>query len=139
MSADSSKITIQQQTNNVLNNVINTNTTIRLVKSFSIPPEKIESLVRFCEIAKKQAGSRGFSEVVLKALEEYNKNHEENNPQLKLAPFIDENASSPTHVLCSYLDGVTSNGRIHCRQAGFWIKGLKCYSCSKNRLRKKPQ
>jgi hypothetical protein len=138
MSTDSSKETKQQDQRNVLNKLLNTNTTIRLVKSFSVPPQKIDVLNKFCEIVHREAGSRGFSEVTLKAIEEYVKNHEEGNPQLKLTTYIDEKAPSPTHVLCLYIDGVTSSGKVHCRQAGMWIKGLRCYPCKNNRLRKNP-
>ncbi len=136
MSADSSKEAIQQQKETVLNKLLNTHTTIRLVRSFSIPINKVEILTKFCEISRREAGSRGFSEVLVKALEEYIKNHEEGNPQLKLTPYIDEKAPSPAYVLCLFIDGVTSSGKIHCRKAGMWIKGLRCYPCQNNRLRK---
>ena len=135
MSADSSKER-QQHERNVLNKLLNTDTTIRLVRSFSIPPDKADVLSKFCEVVRREAGSRGFSEIVLKAIDEYVKNHEEGNPQLKLTPYIDEKAPSPAYVLCLHIDGVTSNGKIHCRRAGMWIKGLRCYPCENNRLRK---
>ncbi|HEX9261568.1 MAG TPA: hypothetical protein VF893_03485, partial [Candidatus Bathyarchaeia archaeon] len=76
------------------------------------------------------------SEVVVKAIEEYVENHEEGNPQLKLTPYVDEKAASPVLVLCNFLDGAGSNGKIHCRHSGMWMKGLRCYPCQHNRLRK---
>jgi hypothetical protein len=138
MSTDSSKETKQQQEKRLLNNLLNKHTTITLVKSFSAPLEKADVLKKFCEIAKREAGPRGFSEVIIKAIEEYIKNHEQGNPQLKLTPYIDENATSPVLVLCNYMDGAGSNGKIHCRKSGIWIKGLRCYPCKHNRLNNKP-
>ena len=139
MSSDSSREDRREEKESVLNTVLNTHTTIRIVRSFSIPPEKLSILNKFCEIARREAGSRGFSEVLLKAMEEYVKNHEEGNPQLKLTTYIDEKAQSPVYVLCLHLDGATSNGKIHCKKTGMWIKGLRCYACENNRLRKNPQ
>jgi len=121
-----------------LNKLLNTETTIRLVRSFSVPLEKTDAVKKFCEIARREAGPRGFSEVILKAIEEYNKNHEEGNPQPKLTPYIDERAQSPVFVLCLFLDGVTSNGKIHCRKAGMGLKGIRYYTYENNRLRKNP-
>jgi len=135
MSADSSKETRQQQTS-VLNKLLNTDTTIRLVRSFSVPIEKVDVLIKFCEVARREAGTRGFSEVLVKAMQEYSKNHEEGNPQLKLTPYVDERAASPVKVLCNYLDGAGSNGKIHCRRNDSWMKGIQCYPCQYNRLRK---
>jgi hypothetical protein len=133
----SSKETTQQQEKKELINKLLINTTnIHLIRSFSFPLEKAQIINKFCEIARREAGPRGFSEVTLKALEEYVKNHEEGNPQLKLTTYIDEQAQSPAYVLCNYIDGVVSNGKIHCRRAAMWIKGLRCYACENNRLRK---
>jgi hypothetical protein len=136
MSPDSSKKENRIEERSVLNTVLNTNTTIRLVRSFSIPLEKVHILNKFSEIARREAGSRGFSEVLLHAMDEYVKNHEEGNPQLKLTTYIDENAPSPAYVLCLHIDGVTSAGKIHCKRAGMWIQGIRCYPCEHNRLRK---
>jgi hypothetical protein len=136
MPTDSSKESKQQQEKELLNKLLNNPTTITLIRSFSFPIEKVDVLKKFCEIARRKAGSRGFSEVVVKAIEEYVKNHEEGNPQLKLTPYIDENAPSPACVLCLHIDGVTSAGKIHCKRAGMWIQGIRCYPCIHNRLRK---
>ena len=135
-SSDSSSKDDKKERDTVLNTVLNTHTTIRLVKSFSTPPDKINILAKFCEISRREAGSRHFSETILKALEEYNHKHEAGNPQHKLTPYIDENAESPTRVLCLDLDGSLSDGRLHCRRAGMWIQGIRCFSCKHNRLRK---
>ncbi len=132
---DSSK-NDKKERDTVLNTVLNTHTTIRIVRSFSIPPDKISVLTKFCEISRRETGSRGFSETILKALEEYNRKHEAGNPQHKLTPYIDETAESPTRVLCFDLDGALSDGRLHCKRAGMWIQGIRCYSCKHNRLRK---
>ena len=85
-----------------------------------------------------RAIARRAHEVILKAIEEYNKNHEEGNPQLKLTQCIDERAQSPVFVLCLFLDGVASNGKINCRKAGMGLKGIRRYTCENNRLRKNP-
>lgn len=126
----------KKERDSVLNTVINTHTTIRIVKSFSIPPDKVQIITKFSEIARREAGSRGFSEVILKALEEYNRRHDAGNPQSKLLPYIDPNARSPMKVLCLHLDGAISDGTVHCNRKGMWTKGLNCYSCKHNRLRK---
>ncbi len=136
MPSDSSKKENRIEEDRVLNTVLNTNTTIRLVRSISIPPEKVEVLNKFCEIARREAGTRGFSEIILKAMQEYARNHEEGNPQLKLTPYVDEKADSPVLVLCNFLDGAGSNGKIHCRLNESWMKGIRCYPCQHNRLRK---
>jgi hypothetical protein len=135
ISPDSSK-NDKKERDTVLNTVLNTHTTIRLVKSFSTPPNKINILAKFCEISRREAGSRHFSETILKALEEYNRKNDAGNPQHKLTPYIDETAESPMHVLCRDLDGAISDGRVHCKRAGMWIQGIRCYSCKSNRLKK---
>ncbi len=139
MQTDSSnRITEQQQRIELLNNLLNKSNTIILVRSFSAPISKSNVINKFCEIARREAGPRGFSEVVVKAIEEYVENHEEGNPQLKLTPYVDEKAASPVRVLCTFIDGAGSNGKIHCRRNDSWIKGLRCYPCQHNRLRKNP-
>ncbi|HEX9262559.1 MAG TPA: hypothetical protein VF893_08540, partial [Candidatus Bathyarchaeia archaeon] len=75
MPNDSSKETTQQQERELLNNLLNKSTTITLVRSFSAPICKANVLTKFCEIARRESGSRGLSEVVVKAIEEYVKNH----------------------------------------------------------------
>ncbi|MCJ7423588.1 hypothetical protein MUP01_04880 [Candidatus Bathyarchaeota archaeon] len=119
----------------VLNTVIQYST-IRIIRSFSISVQKLNVYKKFCEVARREAGQRGFSQVLLKALEEYSHRHEEGNPQLKLTPYIDQQAQNPMRVLCIELDGALSDGRLHCRRAGMWIQGIRCYSCKYNRLRK---
>ncbi|MCW4044780.1 MAG: hypothetical protein NWE94_04610 [Candidatus Bathyarchaeota archaeon] len=133
---NSSKETQQQDKKQLINKLLINTTNIHLIRSFSFPLEKTEVLSKFCEIARREAGSRGFSEIAVKAIEEYVKNHEEGNPQLKLTTYIDDKTQSPVSVLCLFLDGAASNGEIHCRKAGMWIKGIRCYPCKNNRLRK---
>lgn len=129
----------KKERDTVLNTVLNTHTTIRIVKSFSTPPEKAHTLAKFCEVSRLEPGSRLFSQFILKALEEYNHKHEAGSPQHKLTPYIDETAESPMYVLCHDVDGAISDGRVHCKRAGMWIQGLRCYSCKRNRLKKSKQ
>lgn len=136
MNCDDSSRNEKKERNSVLNTVLNTHTTIRIVRSFSIPPDKVQVLAKFSEIARREAGSRSFSEVIIKALEEYNQKHEAGNPQLKLQPYLDVTAPSPMRVLCPHMDGAVSDGTVHCNRKGMWTRGLDCYGCKHNRLRK---
>ncbi len=136
-SDDSSREDKKEKKRELLNKLLNNSTTITIVRSFCVPPEKAPSLITFYEIARREAGSRGFSTTLIKAIEEYNQRHELGNPQHKLTPYIDENAPSPMKVLCLHLNGAMSDGTVHCSRAGMWIKSLRCYTCPKNQLRKK--
>lgn len=62
--------------------------------------------------------------------------HSPGNPQLKISLYAKPEDPQPMRVLCNFVDGAISNGQIHCRQAGCWLPGVRCYSCDKNRLRK---
>lgn len=135
MTGDSSRNTRMNEERTVINTVIQY-TTIRTVRSFSIPPSKAEVYKRFCSVAQREAGSRGFSQVLIKALEEYSQRHEQNSPQLKLTAYTDANPGSPLRVLCLDLDGALQDGRIHCKRRGFWIPGKSCTGCERNRLRR---
>jgi hypothetical protein len=135
MSEDSSRIE-KERKRDVLNTVLNTNTTIRIVRSFSVPPEKVGVLKKFSEIVRREAGPRAFSEGVLSAMEEYNRKHEEGNPQLKIASYLPNTEKSPLHVLCSFCQGALKEGEVFCQKAGMWIQGIKCYSCKNNRLKR---
>jgi len=122
---------------NVINNVINTHT-IRLIKTFSVAPDKLAVFHKFDEIARREAGPRGFSEVLLRAMAEYNLRHNHGNPQFLLTTYLDPQAPSPMRVVCwSNLAGATSDGKVYCRKYGGWIQAIKCYSCSNNQLKKK--
>jgi hypothetical protein len=119
----------------VLNTVLNT---VRIVRSFSIQQQDLRVLNEFQVISRREAGPRGFSETILKAMKEYNHKHGEGNPQLKIATYLDSNAASPVRVLCyAYLAGATSDGKVYCRKyGGAWIQSIRCYSCSSNQFRK---
>ena len=126
----------ERKKESVLNTVLNTNTTIRIVRSFSIPPEKLSIYNEFCKIARCEAGPRGFSEVVLKSFEEYNKRHSVGNPQLLITHYAKPDEPQPMRVLCIYCQGALTEGRVFCQRKGMWIPGVSCYSCKFNRLRK---
>jgi len=120
----------------LLNKLLNKSTTF--ISSFSVRPADLPILVKFREIAKREAGSRGFSEVLLKAMKEYNQKHDLGNPQLTLLPYAKPDAPSPSRVLCAFLNGATTEGRVHCTlTGGSWIQAINCYGCRHNQLRKK--
>ena len=111
---------------------------IRLQITFSFPPQDFETLKIFKEIAKREAGFKGFSKTLVKAIKEYIEKHGEGNPQLKIASYLPDVKKGPIRVLCwSGLAGATSEGQVYCRRAGVWIQGIRCYSCPDNKLRKK--
>ena len=60
--------------------------------------------------------------------------HREGNPQLMLKMFLPKKAKPI--VRCLYLEG-SKEGEVLCRKKGMWIDAKQCYSCEKNRLRKK--
>jgi hypothetical protein len=136
---DSNRKEGKKENESVLNTVLNTSTTItvRFVRSFSVAPEKIPIYEQFCEIARREAGSRGFSEVLLKAMEEYNKRHGIGNPQLLITHYAKPEGPQPMHVLCIYCQGALTDGSVFCQRKGMWIPGVSCYSCQLNRLKKK--
>jgi ribonuclease D len=134
LSEDSSRKEVVSKKDQLLNKLLNKST---IITSFSAQPQDIPILEKFKEIARREAGPRGFSEVLLRALKEYNRRHDAGNPQLTLPPYMDEKVQNPMKVLCLYLDGAISDGRVHCKRACMWIPGIRCYSCDHNRLRKK--
>jgi hypothetical protein len=151
MSEDSSRKERKKDNDNVINNVINTSTTIRLIKTFSVAPKDLPIYEKFSQVARREAGSRGFSKALLKAMDEFNRRHGEGNYQLKLLNYIDEDEPSPHHVLCNYCKGVTREGKVFCtnpsvtpvyemviekNMEGKWIPGVTCYSCKYNKLRR---
>lgn len=139
VSNDSSRKEGKKENKSVINTVINTSPTIRLIKTFSVTPEKMPIYERFCEIARREAGSRGFSEVLIKAMEEYNKRHGVGNPQMLMSYYVKPEAPQPMRVLCLYCQGALTDGRIFCQRKGMWIPGVSCYSCQHNRLRKRSE
>ena len=67
----------------------------------------------------------------------YNSSHRSGNPQLTIEGYAKPEGSQPMRVLCLFIDGAMSDGRVYCRRAGRWFPDLGCYSCEKNLLRKK--
>jgi hypothetical protein len=121
------------------NTIQEPNHLLRKLVTFSVIPEDLDTLTSFKTIAKREAGSKGFSQTVIKAMKEYNERHDEGNPQLKIASYLPTAQKSPIKVLCwSNLAGATSDGKVYCRLGGGgWIQGIACYSCRNNQLRKK--
>jgi hypothetical protein len=60
--------------------------------------------------------------------------HSSGNPQLSIAAYVKPEEPQPMRVLCLFIDGAMSGGRVHCRRAGMWIPGINCYSCEKTCL-----
>lgn len=67
---------------------------------------------------------------------EYVARHKAGNPQLLISNYV-KMENMPMRVLCHFCEGATSEGMIHCEKKDMWIKGIECYSCKLNRLRKK--
>jgi hypothetical protein len=63
--------------------------------------------------------------------------HSAGNPQLSISAYVKPEEPQPMRVLCLFIDGAMSDGRVHCKRAGRWVPGVSCYSCEKNLLRKK--
>jgi len=72
-----------------------------------------------------------------KYMMQYIQAHSAGNPQLKISLYAQPEEPQPMRVLCSFIDGAVSDGRVHCRRAGMWLPGVRCYSCDRNSLRKK--
>ena len=70
-------------------------------------------------------------------MRQYNSSHRLVNPQLTKEAYAKPEAPQPIRVLCLFINGAMSDGRVHCRRAGRWLPGVSCYSCEKNLLRKK--
>jgi hypothetical protein len=82
MSADTNK----QTNNTVKETVLYYSIALRKLITISVPQEKLGVLKEFKEIAKREAGSKGFSRTVVKSWEEYNQKHRIGNPQKLLFP-----------------------------------------------------
>ena len=128
---------------NVINNVIITSTpTARLIVTFSIPPQFYELWQKFLKVAKREGGSRGRSQVILKALTEYTKRHALGNPDMLLTTYMAALAPGPLNVKCRYIRGARSDGLVlhEVFKDGAWqeewIQGIRCYSCKYNKLKK---
>ena len=133
MSEDDSRIEGKKEREVLLNKLLNKST---IITSFSVHPDDIHILDKFKGIARREAGPRGFSEVLLKAMADYNRKHDAGNPQLKIASYLPNTEKSPLHVLCSFCQGALKEGEVFCQKAGMWIQGIKCYSCKNNRLKR---
>jgi hypothetical protein len=134
MNEDNSRKEIDRKKEELLNKLLNKST---IITSFSVSPEDVPILEGFRKIAKREAGSRGFSQVLVKAMAEYSKRHSLGNPQLLITHYAKPEEPQPIRVLCILCDGATSDGKIYCEKAGgMWIPSIRCYSCKFNRLRK---
>jgi len=118
----------------LLNKLLNKST---IITSFSVRPEDVPILEEFRRIARREAGPRGFSQVLIKAMQEYNRRHGIGNPQLLITHYVKPEEPQPLRVLCIYCQGALTDGRVFCQRKGMWIPGVSCYSCKHNRLRKK--
>ena len=92
------------------------------------------TLKKFKEICKREGVkvSRKIEDFML----HYVQTHSNGNPQLTIIAYAKPESPQPMRVLCLYLDGAVSDGKVHCKRAGMWIPGVRCYSCEKNTLRK---
>ena len=95
---------------------------------------KRKILVKFKENCKREGES--MSGKVEAFMFHYNQAHSNGNPQQKISVYANPEEPQPMRVLCLFLNGALSNGKIHCRRAGMWIPGVRCYSCEENSLRK---
>jgi hypothetical protein len=117
----------------LLNRLLNSYT----ITSFYVCKEEIPVLEEFRCIAKREAGSRGFGKVLVKAMGEYNRRHSIGNPQLLITHYAKPEEPQPLRVLCPYCQGALTEGKVFCQRKGMWVPGITCYSCKNNRLRKK--
>jgi len=134
MGEDNSIKTREREKDDLLNNLLNKSTII--ITSFSVKFSDISILTTFKEIAKREVGSRGFSEVLIKAMKDYNQRHSLGNPQLLMSHYIKPEEPQPMRVLCLYCQGALTEGKVFCQKKGMWIPSIQCYSCKNNRLRK---
>ncbi|MCW4044235.1 MAG: hypothetical protein NWE94_01810 [Candidatus Bathyarchaeota archaeon] len=94
------------------------------------------TLQTFQEICKREGDK--VSRKIEAFMQQHNQAHSLGNPQLKISVYARPEEPQPMRVLCLFLDGAVSDGKVHCKRAGMWIPGVRCYSCDKNQLRKKP-
>ena len=106
------------------------------ILSISFFDEDIPIIKQFLQIARREAGPRGFSRTAINAFSEYNKHHSVGNPQLLITHYAKPESPQPLRVLCTYCQGALTDGRVFCEKKGMWIPGVSCYSCKNNRLRK---
>jgi len=70
-------------------------------------------------------------------MQAYNQQHRNGNPQLLITHYVKPEESKPMRVLCIYCQGALSHGEVYCQRKSMWVKGIQCYSCKHNRLKKK--
>lgn len=92
-------------------------------------------LKSFREICRRERSS--VSQKVEKLMSTYNLAHQNGNPQLKISTYAKPSEPNPMRVVCNFINGALSDGKVSCRRAGMWIPGVRCYSCDKNQLRRK--
>lgn len=98
---------------------------------FNIEEAILQSFKKICE-----REGETMSDKVQKFMVHYNQAHSNGNPQLRISVYAKPEEPSPLRVLCDFLSGATSEGLVNCRRKGLWVKGVTCYSCEKNKLRK---
>jgi len=134
----------ERKKEDVLNTLLNKSptTTMRLIVSFSIALEHIEIWKKFLKVAKREGGSRGRSEVIVKALGEYVNRHSLGNPVVPLTVYMGSLAPGPLKVECNFIRGATSDGLVYHEifKEGTWqrewVQGIRCYGCKYNKLKK---
>ncbi len=89
---------------------------------------------KFKEICEREGSN--MSRKLEAFIQQYNQTHSNGNPQLTISAYAKPEEPQPMRVLCLFIDGALSDGKIHCRRAGQWVPGVSCYSCEKNQLRK---
>jgi hypothetical protein len=89
----------------------------------------------FKEICKRERSN--VSQKLEKLMLNYNMAHQNGNPQLKISTYAKPSEPNPMRVLCSFINGALSEGKVNCRRAGMWVPGIRCYSCDKNQLRRR--
>ena len=114
-----------------------TRRTIRLNQenwtSFWVDKEEWNIFIKNC----KREGTNANREIRKFIL---HSNETKRNPSVKLDVFLPENVESPMKVVCLYLAGATHEGEVLCRKKGSrWIKGIECYRCEHNQLKKSKQ
>jgi len=85
----------QTDKNRVLNTVLNT---VRIVKSFSVKPEKCNTLKAFIEFCEREHIT--FSDGILWALEEFLQRHTPYNPQPTLDRMFQTGMPAKPNTLC---------------------------------------
>jgi hypothetical protein len=124
----------------------------RILKSFSMRIDDLDLFVKFYEVARREAGKRGFSTTLVQAMREYVMRHGRGNTAMRLINYCDPSTQSPFTHLCNFSKGARNDGHIFCSNPsivkshdafvlhgiqGNWLNGVTCYSCAYNKLRKK--